>query len=382
MDTIPLHQVALSLGKIIAIGPIDNLLALERKEWSEYPYETIEKSVETAIEYYKWLQKRTLKYKDLPIDLIPQAIVRTRSLKSATAGEGKKQVNAVRAILAQVGLKPSSNLVIRPFKQSKLILPDQADWFLSTLKSSQDKLIFFLLRYFGIRASEVASLRVNPSTIPNLRDPIAAKELIKKQLLGNIKWDKFGGFWFIQIEESKTNNGIRTIPFLAAWGLEQDWLTHLIYESLFERQALIETGLGKNSDHGYLFVSRHHAYRGQPITGESVLKKFNYLASKLASKDDCKYDLTNGYSPHSFRHLFATLLILQDPQDDARITLLMGHGSTVTTKRIYFHIFEAAKHSSSKDGNQTVKDMLETFAAYSSKSEQYMKEFLYDYEDL
>ena len=43
METVPLHQVALSLGKIINIGPISNLQALERKECSEYPYETIEK---------------------------------------------------------------------------------------------------------------------------------------------------------------------------------------------------------------------------------------------------------------------------------------------------------------------------------------------------
>lgn len=380
---VPLNETAMSLGKIVTIGPIENLYKLERKEWAEHSYETIERSLETAIEFYEWLQQRTQKYRNLPIRQIPKKEVRRKSFISATSGESYIQITAVRAILAQIGLIPSSTKQIKPFKQSKLILPEQADWFISTLESPQDKLLFVLLRYFGIRRSEAANLKIDPLSIPDLKNPLYAKHALKENLSGNLKWDfSCGrGFWSVQINSSKTISGRRTIPFLAEWKIEQDWLTHLLYDALFERQSLIRKNFEHPNDHGYLFVSKHHAYVGQPISGETILKKFNYLAEKLNNKDNFKFDLTNDYSPHSFRHLFATLLIMLNPQDETRISILMGHSSVDITKKIYFHIYENAKNQSNKSNN-TLKDMLEVYKSLSITSNQSFKEYIEDDEDI
>lgn len=375
VDRIPLSQAALSLEKSRPVGNVTGFHLSEQKDWHELSYETILQNVNSAMNYFAWLQKRTLRFRNLQVDLLPLKKIRQKSTSSSTAGDNKKTVNDVAVILNGIGIR-AARKIYRPFNSSKLILPQKADWFISSIASPLDKLLFVILRYFGLRESEGADLMIDPTTIPNLRDPIAAKSQLKESLSGNLYWNKIDQFWVIDVTKSKTAAGIRVIPFLSDWDIGQDFITHLLYEALCERQRLLRHVAGDGKDECHLFVSKAHTRRGQPITGDSVYSKFHYLARTLLKRAQQKgspsHDITK-HSPHGLRHLFCTQLILFDPDNETRIVRLAGHENITTTKRIYFHVFEAAKGR--KHG---VRKMADTFAEFGETAQLAQEEFVDD----
>jgi integrase len=52
-----------------------------------------------------------------------------------------------------------------------------------------------------------------------------------------------------------------------------------------------------------------------------------------------------GISPHSFRHTFASMLIVQLKLDPARVAAQLGHASPSITLKVYTHLFEQARHA-------------------------------------
>ena len=52
-----------------------------------------------------------------------------------------------------------------------------------------------------------------------------------------------------------------------------------------------------------------------------------------------------GLSSHSFRHTFASLLIVGLKHDPVSVASQLGHSNPATTLRFYAHLFEQAKHA-------------------------------------
>jgi Phage integrase family len=53
----------------------------------------------------------------------------------------------------------------------------------------------------------------------------------------------------------------------------------------------------------------------------------------------------NGITAHTFRHTFASVLIVGLKLDPARVAAQLGHGNPAITLEIYTHLFERARHA-------------------------------------
>ncbi|MHB0864940.1 tyrosine-type recombinase/integrase [Paenibacillus sp. SEL3] len=91
-----------------------------------------------------------------------------------------------------------------------------------------------------------------------------------------------------------------------------------------------------SEDHGYLFVSESNNSKGKPLSKKGVYSKYNNLADDLFQRTGGSVDLRS-YYPHTFRHLFATSLLLRYRRPSEEISKWLGHSSVVITRDTYIH---------------------------------------------
>ncbi|MEC2555063.1 site-specific integrase, partial [Bacillus tropicus] len=103
----------------------------------------------------------------------------------------------------------------------------------------------------------------------------------------------------------------------------------LLLEHIKERQLVREeTG----QEHDYLFYSTSNNSKGEAITGGTIYSKYR----KVISGSE-KEDFYLNFSPHSFRHFFATHLIRIKRKPIYDVSRWLGHSDEKTTKKIYLH---------------------------------------------
>ncbi|HYF91876.1 MAG TPA: site-specific integrase [Symbiobacteriaceae bacterium] len=388
VEHVPLHDVALgavvagSPGKVVPVGegPRNKLVVVE---WGEYPKRYIARCVHTVVEHMQWLQRHAPEYANYPVRLIPmKTSAYGAGSSSSTSGSVLVDKPDIENIVQHADLNYKQGKPIRPVRQSRMLPPRKADYFEMAITKAQDRFLFFIMRYFGLRASEVAGLRIEVKpplegdddglrSLP--RDfsqwtVLRAKRFLKERLGGDIELvdDGLGDpVWQVDICESKTLAGQRKVPFLREWGFPQDKFLHLLYDAIVEREFLMHGTV--ETDHGLMFVSQHHAHRGTRLTGVAVAQKFNAIAARATEDGRMRkrcdagatwYNLKRkDYSPHSFRHLFATELLVTHKMDSGRVSLLMGHKDRETTETTYIHFLQ--RHLLPKGG--TVKAMAKKF---------------------
>src|SRR5690606_31283699 len=127
---------------------------------------------------------------------------------------------------------------------------------------------------------------------------------VKEHLKGDIQFDKKLGKWVCSVVRRNTTNfqaqhksKSRNIPLL----FSQEEFTSLVVQHLFERQLIMETS---EFAHDFLFYSNSNNSKGNRITGGTIYSKYNDVV-KLTTEPD----VFEKFSPHTFRHFFATYLI-------------------------------------------------------------------------
>ncbi|MFT9496168.1 tyrosine-type recombinase/integrase [Anaerosolibacter sp.] len=353
---VPLHTQASTKGKVVSIG-YDNAGFKHVKNWHELSYSTISQTVGTAVQYLFFLKERTRQYQALPLNLLPVTSKYNKSILSGTLGKKQQTYVDIRAILSRVGLKApviKKNMILR----QKVFKPDEFEFFMNAIPTHhrQNRLLFYVLGWFGLRASEAANIMIDTTTIPKnlvFMEFHEVREYIKKNLRGDIEFSQHIEQWVCSVVErdnehyrAQHKSGSREVPLL----FSEEYFLDLLVEALLERELLMQYA---TETHSYLFVSLRK--RGNPITGASVGEKFTNLVNKINKK--YKRDFKT-FSPHSFRHFFATYLLRIKRKSISDVSRWLGHANEEITRDTYSHYLPNKKDIE----KEVVKDMIHTFA--------------------
>lgn len=336
VTSIPLHDKALS-SNVVAIG-MTNDGFMEQGRWEDMSYESISQTLSGALEYLMFLKERTKAYSNLQLNLLPRKHISSNSMLSGTLGRKKVEVVDTNSILKQTGLedktvKASISLELKVFTET------QCNLFTQHISPSnhQDKLLFYMLEHFGLRRGEVVNILIDTSTLPDrliFMNDSNLHEHLKKNLKGDLEYVEPLGKWVCSVvkrenidSRSQHKTGSRMIPL----DFNDSTFLTLLGNALKQRELLVRNCEYK---HSYLFVSQKRGNKGGPITGFAVYKKFCRIVNKIYKKTDV--DLTS-FSPHSFRHYFATYQIRVRKRSLDDVSSWLGHTSVETTRQTYLH---------------------------------------------
>lgn len=172
---------------------------------------------------------------------------------------------------------------------------------ISKIELVEDKLLFSLLFYYGLRIGELRALKVSDFR----NDRILIEKSISNK--GRDSCQK--------VYDTKTNSSIRSYPYV------------LNVRSLFE--DLVKKYKLKSSD--YIFKSK---WDKSLVIGETTIRR------KLI--EYCNKAKIKVIKIHEFRHSCATYLINKDV-DPKDIANWLGHSTYVTTLRVYSHLLPIRK---------------------------------------
>lgn len=217
------------------------------------------------------------------------------------------------------GLKESSNILfvyktnrIKKRNSKKIWTGEDFNKFYFVLETTEEKLLFSLLFYYGLRIGELRALKVEDF----LSDRVYIyKELTNKTRLKGQK-----------VLSTKTNSSVRYYPYV---------------NNIKELKDLLikEKKLKKND---FIFMKRINKIDYQnKVIGETTIRR---LIHKYTIKAGLDLELT----PHEFRHSCVSFLINKNV-DIKYISSWVGHSSTKTTESIYGHILPIKKEQVAKE---------------------------------
>lgn len=348
LKKIPLNESAQSSGKVLSLGYNKDGF-METQKWKSNSYDAIKNIVSKTIGYITFLQEKTKEFEAINLDLLPHKKVNTKhSLESGTLGEGHIYKIDIDYILIESGFKKPRS---RPFANSidsDVLNLDEVDKLLDNIPENnyQNKLLFTILKCFGLREGEACSLHVDTSKLhPRYMymDKNNAINELKENLKGDIEFSKKLGKWVCYVRDddedtrfdTKSKTGNRAVPlFIPNSNFEE----YLLY-GLIQRDILM-TDKGITHDLLLIKVSDRHGNKGQPLTGTDVYDRYSSLANRLYKNTGC--DLRE-YHPHSIRHFYATHMITNLKYSVFEVSKLLGHGSIETTIKVYFHFITRGK---------------------------------------
>jgi integrase len=353
LTKVPMHRLAKNNGKIMPIG-YDKDDFMNVQSFEAYSIKSIESTVSTALYYINFLIKRTNRYKDISMSEIPKKQRKQETMLSGTMGITYDVVFNVRALLGLAGLDVRSiDHTIRPLEE-EVFLPEEVDLFMKAIEDddAQNILLYNMLKCFGLRRAELANVMIDSSTIPKNFydwDFNDALDYLKMNLSGDIEFSTQFGYWVCKVrdrgnthrdKQNKTKN--RDIRLLRSF-MSSDEFASMLVAYLQVRQ--FEMRLRGVKDHNYLLISVSNRSYGQPITGSTILTRYKSIIKKSPHKDRLKK-----FTPHTFRHFFATYLIRVKKMDINDVSELLGHKDVATTRMIYLHYLPQVEDS---EGNET-----------------------------
>lgn len=197
-----------------------------------------------------------------------------------------------------------------PKRRFNFYTVEQFNEFLSVISNKEDRLIFEMLFYYGLRCGELRGLQVKCF----YKDKIEIfQELSNK--------GRFGGQ---NVFDVKTASSVRFYPYVKD-------IKSLFKEIVREKEL-------KKSD--FIFINKDR----EKVIGETSIRRKILEYSKRAKLQPIKI--------HEFRHSCASYLINKDV-DPKDIASWLGHASVETTLKVYAHLLP-----SRKEGIKSIIDKL------------------------
>ncbi|MEB2494314.1 site-specific integrase [Peribacillus frigoritolerans] len=360
LKQLPLHERAKHFGKVSSIGlNLEGIMVKDRFE--DFSYNTISGFVETACNYLVFLKKETHELADIDLTSIPvkqRAI--TTTISGTTGRKTKVMVTNVHAILSEASfsLPNASSDLIQPLSE-EVMTEEDVNNFMSLIPSEdiQTRLLFYILKSFGIRRAEARNLLFVSKNLPKdfyLWDINKAQEWVKNEMECDLSYDNTLKAWVCAVVKREVSNfqsQNKTVrPRLIPNYFSQQELTNLLLEHIKERQLVMEE---TRQEHDYLFYSTSNNSKGEAITGGTIYARYRSVISGSE-----KVDFYLRFSPHSFRHFFATHLIRIKRKLIYDVSRWLGHRDEKTTRTIYLHYLPGLDNLPS---DNKVGDMAATF---------------------
>jgi len=207
----------------------------------------------------------------------------------------------------QNGLVEKSIFKIKEFdKGVRVLTKEQIETILATCTMQRDRLLFELLLFTGMRIGEALSLDIHAIGLSDLRERVQSLPLQSNE-------DDFrkGN----QQREQKSGTRDLFIPTTLMKKLfsyyETTWL------SIYEKRSM---------EHNYFFISEFHNNLGEPLSYQAVWDRCRKIGKSCGIF----------FTPHDFRHTFATILA-RNSVGIERLSKLLGHRDIGSTN-IYIEI--------------------------------------------
>ncbi|WP_455543495.1 tyrosine-type recombinase/integrase [Intestinibacter sp.] len=348
LNKVPLNDSALSYGKVITLG-FDKHGLRDSNDWHCRSYDSSRKILSSVIKYLKFLKGYTLQYKDLALNEIPTKRVKIKySIQAGILQEGTSIRTDLDYFLIKAGYK-KVKFNAGSTSVTKVLKLEDVDALINCISSSnyQNRLLFTILKCFGLREGEASNLEVDTSKLSSklmFLDKSDAINDIRNNLKGDIEFDKNlgeNGKWVCHVKDStlklydkQSKTGPRTIPLTFPGGKFEECLLY----GLIERE-IVMSSVKKHNKHKFLLINKGNVieFKGEPIKGSTIIKRFTDLSKKL--KDKTSRDLTD-FSPHDIRHFYATHLISSNKFSVFQVSKFLGHSSTDTTIKTYYHFID------------------------------------------
>lgn len=361
LDYLPLHLEARNVGKIHKLE-INEYGHRKKAEWGQISDSLMIRIMSCIVKYIKYLERRTSKYSDIDLNVLPVKPIKGSSSLSSTINSALKiETEDLNGIFQKAGC--TTRVKKRRVKAltDRITTIDEVRLLLSYVptKRRQNMFLFKVLTEFGLRESEAANLMIDPATIPNelFRMPyFDAVQYLKEHLRGDIEFMPAIDKWVCSVVRrnsrqtkfsSRNKTGDRDIPYF----FSQDEFSIHLYDALRERHLLMRKG---NINHPYLFVSNASRTQGNRITGQGVYSKLWNYTNHLKNIE--KLDFT-WVSPHTFRHYFATYMLRVKKKELDDVSRYLGHSNTDITRKIYIHYLPG----NDDKPNEIVRDICNSF---------------------
>lgn len=207
----------------------------------------------------------------------------------------------------QDGLTQKSIFKIKEFdKGIRVLTKEQIDTILKNCSMERDKLLFELLLFTGMRIGEALSLDIHAIGISHLNETVQDLPLSSNEndyLKGNRQRQQKSGTRDLFIPTALMRK-------LTSY-YEDTWLD--IYSK-------------KEMPHEFFFISEFHNNLGEPLSYQAIWDRCRKIGKKCGIF----------FTPHDFRHTFATTLA-RNKVGIARLQKLLGHRDLASTD-VYIHI--------------------------------------------
>jgi len=217
----------------------------------------------------------------------------------------KKQKNFYRHI--QNGLIEKNIFKIKEFdKGIRILTKEQITTILEACSNPRDRLLFELLLFTGMRIGEALSLDIYSIGVTNIREEIQSLALKSNEndyIKGN------------QHREQKTGPRELFIPSSLMQKLSTYYQTNWL--KIYEK---------KEMQHDFFFISEFHANLGEPLSYQAVWNRCRKIGKICGIY----------FTPHDFRHTFATILA-RNSVGIERLKVLLGHRDIASTD-VYIQI--------------------------------------------
>lgn len=360
-DRVPLNEEASNLGKVISVVTDD--YGLKRAPKGEFSVKSIKSVITAVCLFLEFIKKRTNVYRDIDLSSIPVKIIKKDNLISGTYRRSNLIVFDCDGIIRLANMKDNTTgKRIKPISGNSIFTTEELNSFLSYLnnKNPLSKLLFTVLKCFGIRRGEAANLIIDWDSIPKdlfRKGYSNARQEIRENLKGDIRFDRNLNTWFLEVRkrhgkqphDSQHKSRDRTIPLQL---ISEEQFCEILLNGILVRQGVMKY-LSLEEQHSYLFVSMSNKTKGKRMTGSSIGSSFHYYTEKF--REETAVDITR-FSPHTFRHYFATHLIRNKKIPIWDVKRLLGHSHIAVTEGIYLHFLPKPDEPEFK-----AIDMIDTF---------------------
>lgn len=202
---------------------------------------------------------------------------------------------------------PAVRYKIKEFDRGiRILSKEQIQIILEACTLQRDRLLFELLLFTGMRIGEALSMNVHSIGISNLRSDVQDLSMIPNQD------DPYKGN-----RTRQQKSGVRDL-FIPTVLMEKlnDYYEHT-WLSIYEK---------KQMEHDFLFIAEFHNNLGEPLSYQAVWERCRVIGKKTGIY----------FTPHDFRHTYATILARSNMSID-KLRKLLGHRYMASTD-IYIQI--------------------------------------------
>lgn len=317
-------------------------------------YASIYQTISTTIHFLTFLHEMTDKYAHLPLNNLPHKMIYANGMISGTAGRKRISKVDIDYFMNQLHIEKPKRHVFKD--EMKPFTEEHINAFMSVISpnSYQSMLMFTMMRLFGLRGGELVSLTIDCSKINQTRlfsNNSTATEELKNALSGSIYYSQNLKHWICHVNKTtddleydrQSKTGSRDIPLMYSVNIFETALLNAIRS----RQLILSS---KKVHNPYLFYNASNPFKG--IRRGAVYQRFSRLLQKAEKR--CNDSLE--YTPHSFRHYYATTSITKYGYPISQVSEWLGHSSEEVTKETYYHYIQADIQL-----NNVVQDIRETF---------------------